>query len=162
AVWIAGAVFYFRAFARVLGPARGFWIALLLVLMPAWGVTSMKAWSGYATSFAASGLVLDLVVGNEQRRGLVWLAAGVATAVVYLAQPLWLPSLAPIVFYCLATSRRLRCWMAYLSGTAVPIAVMTVAIRYWLADTNEVWWRPEVGNPHLFASLPAFLAQIYM
>src|SRR3954468_8719621 len=61
-IWIAGAAFYFHAFARVLGTARSFWVTLLLVLMPAWAVTSMKAWSGYATAFAVTGLIIDLLV----------------------------------------------------------------------------------------------------
>src|SRR5262245_61278129 len=78
AIWIAGLACCFRAFARVFGTARAFWIALLLVLAPAWAVTSMKAWSGYVTAFAATGLVIDLVTGGAQRRISTWLAAGVA------------------------------------------------------------------------------------
>jgi hypothetical protein len=67
-IWIAGALFYFRAFARVLGTRRSFWITLLFVLMPAWATTSMKGWSGYVTAFAAAGLLLDLVT---RQHGLV-------------------------------------------------------------------------------------------
>ena len=52
AVWLAGIFFYFLAFSRTLGRARSFWITLVLVLMPAWAVSSMKAWSGYLTAFS--------------------------------------------------------------------------------------------------------------
>lgn len=162
AIWIAGAAFYFRAFARVLGVARAFWITLVLVLMPAWGVTSMKAWSGYVTAFAATGLVIDLITRNQDRRAATCVAAGAVTAIVYLAQPLWLPGLLPIVVYHLVVSRRVACWTAYACGTVVPIAAMAAVTHYWLADANEVWFHPTVGNPHLLESVPAVLTQIYV
>jgi hypothetical protein len=190
-IWIAGALFYFRAFARVLGTRRSFWITLLFVLMPAWATTSMKGWSGYVTAFAAAGLLLDLVTrqhglvsersaeqraasrepraasreeraASREEREVRWLAAGGVTAVVYLAQPLWLPSLAPIVLYHLVSSRRLRCWAAYGCGTILPIAAMAAVKQYWLAEANEVWFTPGVGNPNLLASVPATIRQIYV
>jgi hypothetical protein len=160
-IWIAGAVFYFRAFARVLGTARSFWITLLLVLMPAWAATSMKAWSGYVTAFAASGLVIDLVARPDHRRAVRWIAAGATTAVVYFAQPLWLPGLVPIVLYHLVVTRRVRDWGAYVCATAIPIAAMAVVKRYWLAGA-EVWYTPDVGNPHLLASVPSLIKQVYV
>lgn len=162
AIWIAGVVCYFRAFARVLGTPRSFWIALVLVLMPAWAVTSLKAWSGYVTAFAAAGLAVDLVTANVQRRASTWLATSVVTAVVYFAQPLWLPGLIPIVLYHLVASRRARCWSAYACGAAVPIAAMWAVSKSWLSGANEVWFRPEIGNPHLLASVPALLRQVFV
>jgi hypothetical protein len=162
AIWIAGALFYFRAFANVLGTRRSLWISLLVVLMPAWAVTSMKGWSGYVTAFAAAGLAIDLITSNQDRRAARWLAAGGVTAVVYLAQPLWLPGLAPIVLYHLVASRRLRCWTAYACGTLAPIAVMEAIKRFWLADVPEVWFGPEPGNPHLLASVPSVITQLYV
>ena len=162
AVWIAGAVFYFRAFARVLGAARSFWISLLLVLMPAWAATSMKAWSGYVTAFAATGLIVDLLVRDEDRRAARWLAAGAGTAAVYFAQPLWLPGLTPIVLYHLVAARRVRCWTAYVSGAAAVILPMLAIKRYWLPDAPEVWFGPLLGNPHPLASAPLLVRQIYV
>jgi hypothetical protein len=162
AIWIAGMAFYFRAFARVVGTARSFWIALLLALLPAWAATSMKAWSGYATAFAATGLVLHLLTGNEERRGVGYAAAGAATALVYFAQPLWLPGLLPILLYHLARTRRLPCWTAYAAGAAVPIGAMAAVKRLWLTGTPEVWFGPEAGNPHVLASTRAVLTQVYV
>src|SRR5207248_1766568 len=69
ALWIAGLAFYFLAFARVLGMARGFWIALLVAVMPAWAVASMKAWSGYVTAFAATAVAIYLITRRRDRRG---------------------------------------------------------------------------------------------
>jgi hypothetical protein len=56
----------------------------------------------------------------------VWIA-GATTALVYVAQPLWLPGLVPIVVYHLARTRSGRTWAAYLAAVALPIAVFTVA-----------------------------------
>jgi hypothetical protein len=55
-LWLVGISFYFLTFSRTLGRARSFWITLAVVLMPAWAVSSMKAWSGYLTAFALAGL----------------------------------------------------------------------------------------------------------
>lgn len=162
AVWIVGAAFYFRAFSRVVGTARSFWITLLLVLMPAWAATSMKAWSGYVTAFAATGVAIDFITRNGDRRAGPWLGAGVATAAIYFAQPLWLPGLLPIVFYYLVKSRRLPCWMAYMSGTVGPFVAVEAIKAYWLAGTAEIWFRPAVGNPDLLASAPSLVRQFYV
>ena len=162
AVWIVGAAFYFRAFTRVLGPVRGFWVAFVLVLMPAWAVTSMKAWSGYVTAFTATAVAIDLIVRNEERRSGPWLGAGLATTAIYFAQPLWLPGLLPIVLYHLVDSRSLRCWAAYVSGTLGLLAAMAAATIYWPFQTGEVWFRPPIGNPDLLASLPAMARQLYV
>ena len=162
AVWIVGAAFYFRAFSRVLGTARSFWITLLLVLMPAWAATSMKAWSGYVTAFAATGVAIDLIARNGDRRAGPWLGAGAATVVIYFSQPLWLPGLLPIVLYHLVHSRKLSCWMAYAAGTVGPFVAMEAVKAYWLAGTAEVWFRPALGNTHLLASVPSLVRQFYV
>lgn len=162
AIWIAGAAFYFRALARVLGTARSFWITLLLVVMPAWAATSMKAWSGYVTAFAATGLAIDLITGNTDRRTVPWLAAGAMTAVIYFAQPLWLPGLLPIVLYHLVASRRLSCWTAYGATTLGLVAGMAAVKKYWLTDVAEIWFGPTPGNPHPLASVAGLVKQIYV
>lgn len=162
AVWIAGTSCYFRAFARVLSTGPAFAMTLLLVLMPAWAATSMKAWSGYVTAFGATGLVIDLVIRYEDRRATTWLAAGCATALVYLAQPLWIPGLLPIVLYHLAVNRTPSCVTAYATGTVAPVAAIAVVKHYWMAAAPEVWFGPTIGNPHLLASAPALLRQIYV
>jgi hypothetical protein len=130
--------------------------------MPAWAVTSMKAWSGYATAFAATGVAIDLLTGNRSQRAGPWLGAGVATAVTSLAQPLWLPGLLPIVVYHLVASGRWRNWTTYLTATVVPIAAAAAVSRIWFAETTEVWFGPELGNAHLLTSVPALLKQIYV
>jgi hypothetical protein len=162
AVWIAGIAFYFLAFSHVLGTARSFWVTMVLVLMPAWAAASMKGWSGYVTAFSATGVVLYLIAQNGTRRSLSWVIAGGVTGIIYFSQPLWLPGLLPIVLYFLATSHRPSFWLAYASGIAGVASAIAAVQALWLAGAVETWTRPTAGNPHLFASLPQLLKQLYV
>ena len=161
-LWTAGTAFYFLAFSRVLGIARSFWITLLLVLMPAWAATSMKAWSGYITAYCLTGAVIYLIAANENRKRLPWFVAGATSALVYFAHPLWLPGLFPIVAYFLVSSRRLSCWMSYLTGAAIVGGAMIGVRVFWLARAVESWTGPPVGDHHPLASIPRVLTQIYV
>lgn len=161
AIWIAGVAFYFVAFARVVGTARSFWITLLLVLMPAWAATAMKAWSGYITAFSATGATLCLLTGNMT--AMTWLMAGGMSGVIYFAQPLWLPSLVPIVLYFFwLQPRRVKAIGSYVAG-ALCVSLLVLAMRpHWSAGTTETWFGPPVGNHHPLLSLPAVVMQTYL
>jgi hypothetical protein len=162
AVWIVGVCLYFLAFSRPLGIARSFWITLLLVLMPAWAAASMKAWSGYVTAFSATALVIYLIVRNENRKPGPWLIAGGGSGIIFFAQPLWLPSLMPIVLFFLWSGRRLSFWLSYVGG-ALAVAGAVAAIKaFWMTGAVETWVGPPEGNPHLLASLPRLLNQAYV
>jgi hypothetical protein len=162
AIWLVGIVFYFLAFLRPLGATRSFWITMVLVLMPAWAATSMKAWSGYITAFAATGVAIYLITRNDNREPSPWLFAGAAAGVIYFAQPLWLPGLVPIVLFYLASSRRLAFWISFATG-AVGVAAAIAASKWlWLAHAPETWTRPPAGNPHLLASVPQLFHQMYV
>jgi len=162
AVWIAGTCFYFRAFARPLGNARSFWIALLLASMPAWAAASMKAWSGYLTAYAVTGALLYVITRNDNRRPIPWMVAGALTGVVYFAHPLWVPGVLPVVLFFLWSSRRHAFWAAYAGGVlavALPIAALKAI---WFAGMVPAWIGPTAGNPHLLGSLPRLARQIYV
>lgn len=161
-VWIAGTCCYFLAFARPLGPARSFWITLLLVSMPAWAAASMKAWSGYLTAFSLTGVVLYLIARNNNRRAAPWLMAGALTGAIYFAHPLWLPGLLPIVLFFLWSSRTGALWASYLGGILGVIAAGVAVKAIWFAGTVPAWVGPTAGNPHLLASLPRVATQIYV
>jgi hypothetical protein len=129
ALWTAGIVFLFLALSRPLGAARGFWIAVLLVLNPAWSVWSMRMGGGYLTAFAASS-VLVWLLARERETAWRWRVAGALTAVIYLAQPLWLPGVIPIVGVALVRRRRLPWALDYAAVTvavALVIKIGTVA-----------------------------------
>jgi hypothetical protein len=161
-VWIVGICFYFVAFARPLGAARSFAVSMLLVLMPAWAATSMKAWSGYVTAFSATGLALYLITRNDNRRATPWFATGAVSGLIFFSHPLWLPSLAPVVAFYLWTSRRLRFWLSYASGALLAVTAVYVIKVFAFAGAVETWTGPPAGNAHLLASVPLLLRQLYV
>jgi len=162
AIWIAGVAFYFLAFARVLGRARSFWITLLLVSMPAWAATSMKAWSGYVTAFSATGATIYLMTRSDAAT-VPWLIAGGLSAIVYFAHPLWLPSLVPIVVYFLWSNRgRISNIGSYLAGGLSVIVLVYATRTHWSAGVAETWTGPPIGDRHPLSALPRLLTQIYL
>ena len=157
AIWLAGIVFYFLAFARPLGYTRSFCVTLLLLLMPAWAVSSMKAWSGYVTGFTTLAILLYVVTRGNAPRALSWLVAGWLTSVIYFAQPLYLPGAIPIVAYFLLSPRRPAPVLLYVAG----IVTMFVFIKLLPTSGVTTWTPPAPGNPAWLTSLPDVLAQTY-
>jgi hypothetical protein len=162
ALWLTGTMFYFLAFSLPLGRTRSFWITLVFVLMPAWGVSSMKAWSGYLTAFALTGVLLYIMMRSQAFRPLRYMSGGFLTFLIYLSQPSWLPGLAPIVLFFLWSPRRLSAWLAYGSGIAASAGVMALIQTWWLAGSTESWTRPAAGNPELVRSIPRVVGQVYV
>jgi hypothetical protein len=159
ALWTVGVLFSFLGLSRLLGASRSFWIALLLLLNPAWAVFSMKARSGYITSFTATAALLWLLVQDRERDSIGrWVIAGALTAVIYLAQPLWLPGVLPIVLVVLVSRRRLSWGVSYLCVTAAAI----VLVNFTPAPLVDRWPGPALGNPDLFGSLPRVAQQVYV
>jgi hypothetical protein len=160
ALWIAGVVFYFLALSRPLGRARSFWITLLLVLMPAWAVSSMKAWSGYVTAFTATGALLYVLMRTDRPRTASWVIAGCLTAIIYFAQPLWLPGVLSIVGWFLWREGRGQVVLLYSAGIGLA-AALVVSLNLLPSAAAISWQRPDVGNPDLFGSIGACLRQIH-
>jgi hypothetical protein len=160
-LWLVGMSFYFLTLSRTLGRARSFWIAIAVVLMPAWAVSSMKAWSGYLTAFALAGALLYTIT-SEARQSLRYGVAGVLTFFVYLSQPSWLPGLAPVVHFFLWSSRKLSSWLAYGTGLLGAIGAMVLIQMLWLPASVESWTRPTAGNPELIRSIPRVIEQLYV
>jgi hypothetical protein len=158
-LWTAGVLFLYLALAKPLGARRSFWITVVFVLTPAWAVWSMKARGGYLTSFTSAAALLWLIVQDRDRhttaRGL---AAGALTAVVYLAQPLWLAGVLPILAAVMLSRPRLRWIAAFVTAAAGVIALAQLAT----VSVVDIWPAPEIGNPHLIASLPGAVQQIYV
>ncbi len=157
ALWTVGIVFLCLALSRLLGAARGFWIAVVLVLNPAWSVWSMRMGGGYLTAFAASSVLVWLLLRDGETIWR-WRVAGALTAVIYLAQPLWLPGVIPIVGVVLMRRRRLLWALDYVS---VAVA-MALVVKIGTVAPDRPWNGPTVGNPTLVASLPEVVRQIYL
>jgi hypothetical protein len=159
-LWTVGIVAYFLAWSRLVGTSRSFWMTLVLALIPAWALASMKAWSGYVTAFTATAVLFNLLIRYQDRpRSVMWLAAGALTSLIYLAHPLWLPGVVPIVVVLLFAHRRLSFAALYLAG----IASFILVIRMIPAGSLFNYWTPpDIGNHNLLDSLPQLFEQLYV
>jgi hypothetical protein len=152
ALWTVGVLFLFLAQAKLVGVDRSFWITMVFLLTPAWAVWSMKARGGYLTAFTATAALLWLVVQDRERETFMrWLVAGALTFLIYLAQPLWLPGVLPILIVILLSRRSLLYIVSYL---AVPI-VMVLVVR--TSSGGLV-----IGNPDVLGSFPLLGRQIWV
>ena len=159
ALWTLGVLLTFLALSKILDVRRGFWISAALVLNPAWAAWSMKAGGGYITSFTSTALLVWLLVQARERETILrWFVAGVLTAVIYLAQPLWLPGVLPIVFVVLASRRRISWAACYVAAAAATIAL----VKFATPAIVDTWGGPPIGNPDLLGSLSRVGRQIYV
>jgi hypothetical protein len=151
ALWTMGVLFLFMAQSRLLGPGRSFWISSVLILNPAWAVWSMKARGGYLTSFTATAALLWLLMADRERPTVVRaVIAGALISVIYLAQPLWLPGVLPILGVALVSRRRLQWGLSCLAVVAASIVLV------------RTWGGPPLGNSDLIGSLRGVAQQIYL
>jgi hypothetical protein len=159
ALWTVGVLFLFLALSRIVGATRSFWITAILLLNPAWAAWSMKPGGGYITSFAATAVLLWLLSRDQESETVVrWIVAGALTSVIYLAQPLWLPGVLPIVVVVLVARRQLSGAVSYLGVTAAAI----LAVKLLTATGTETWGGPMLGNPDILGSLSRVARQVYV
>jgi len=158
-LWTIGVLFSFLALSKILNVRRGFWITTVLVLNPAWAAWSMKAGGGYITSFTATAMLAWLLVQPRERETILrWLVAGALTAIIYLSQPLWLPSVLPIVFVMLVSRRRLL-WAAGYGAVACAAILL---VRFATPAIVDTWGGPPIGNPNLLGSISRVGRQLYV
>lgn len=169
-LWCTGVVSHHRALSRVVGTGWATMAMALLVMMPAWAVWSMKARGGYLTAFAATGAILALLArspvgddGPAPGPGLPawarWTMVGAACGVVFLAQRLWLPGLAPVVLAAAWLERRR---VQAVAGAAVGLWVVLLgaALASGLTLASMVSM-PRPANPHPFGAPAEFLSRVY-
>jgi hypothetical protein len=159
ALWIVGTLFLFSAQSVMIGRRRSFWLTLVFLLHPAWAVWSMKARGGYLTAFGASAMLLWLVARKNDRETMwMWVVGGVLAATIFLAQPLWLPGLAPILIMGLASRRRVVPAVAFLV-TAIGCVLM---VTFTAPSTPVAWGGPALGNPDMWGTGIRMVQQIYV
>jgi hypothetical protein len=161
ALWIAGVLFFYLALSRLMRRGPAFVMLGVFVLSPAWAVWSMKARGGYLTAFAATSVLVWLLTRDQARTEGRWAAAGVLTAVICVAQPLWLPGVLPIVAAALIADRRWLWAITYLAVSATPVLFLKIAS----VTSGDAWGGPALGGVDLAAvlqSLPAIGHQIYV
>jgi hypothetical protein len=159
ALWTLGALLWFLALSRLLGTTRGFSITAVLILNPVWAAWSMKAGGGYITSFTATAALLWLLVKDREKETIArWLIAGALIAVIYLAQPLWLPGVLPVLLVVLA-SRRRPWWVVGCFGVT---AAAVVLVKLTAGTETAAWGGPVLGNPDLAGSVSRVARQVYV
>jgi hypothetical protein len=134
----------------------------VMVLSPTWLVWSMKARGGYLTSFFFTSLILYLLIQYKERLNVViWLAIGLSLALVYEAQPIWLPCLLPVIAYFIweqkdGLAEKVKLTGAVILGAGVPLVVFA-----YIKSTIEVAWDTPKPNflkrLELLADLPDLL-----
>lgn len=120
----------------------------------------MKARGGYLTSFAATAALLYVLIEYKDRPSVIrWFTARFLTAVVYLAQPLWLPGVLPILLFFLLSDRKVSFGLVYVLGIAATILVFHMLSA---ATFGGSWRPPAIGNRDVLGSLPQVVEQIYV
>ena len=142
AMWIAGVMFFYKTLLYISNnnklAALGF--TLLFILAPAWAVWSMKARGGYITAFLFSNIVLYISLRNQHRNNKwVWIGTGIACAIIFFSQPLWLAGLLPFLVLGIWKNGTIRNVVLYLCG----IAGMTALIFMMKAGVSS-YWQPNV------------------
>ena len=119
----------------------------------------MKAGGGYLTAFTATAILLWLLVRDREKETVArWLVAGLLTAIIYLAQPLWLPGVLPILLVVLASRRRAWWGVSYVGVAALAILL----VKLTTGTETEAWGGPVLGNHDLFGSLSRVARQVYV
>lgn len=158
ALWTIGVLFLFLALTHIVSTRRAFWITVVLIVTPAWAVWSMKARGGYLTAFAASAMLLWIVAARSRDGVMRWIGAGALTAVVWLAQPIWLPGSLTIVAAAIVARRRILPALA----CATSAAVLVVAVKLIPVTSSETWAGPALGNPSIWGTRIRALQQVYI
>ncbi len=187
-LWTLGALFLYRAF--ILINKTGYqWLPLLLTLLfilsPAWAVWSMKARGGYLTAFACSSIVLNLIFSNKKNMPGIFLT-GLLTYIIYLAQPLWLPGLAPFLILYLIRDKRalslfvfalpvttLAIWIHFYNRGALTFGVIPIHLHTddlyeritripWFVynSLHGSYYFGQVQKPNLFCAIPAVVMEV--
>ncbi len=110
-LWTLGIVFMFKVFLQINNGKTGlpFVLILIFIFCPAWAEWAMKARGGYITSFVLSAVFLNLLFYESTKyTPLRYLFMGLLSILIYESQPLWLPGLAPFLFYALYKSGSLN------------------------------------------------------
>lgn len=140
---------FFKSTSRLINRNTAVFLSLLLIVVPAWGIWSMKARGGYLTAFAAANWVL-WALAKDKRKPLDWFLVGAGAALAYLAQVLWLIPLIPFVAYALFKDRKRGAplW-------AAPAAVLVYFGLPFLTDPPGAnFWRPRLWGWGALEELP--------
>ncbi len=139
-LWSIGIVFFFLSFLQLTNKKTAFLITLLMVLIPAWAIGSMKARGGYITAFTLTSIVIYLILkAKESPTVTLSFIIGAITFIIYLSRPFWIPGLLPVFVYAYAFKRNYRGILALCSG-----ALLFFLIFQFILPKPYVFWEPKL------------------
>src|ERR1035437_533477 len=134
-IWSIGILFFFRTFLLLTTKRNAFLITLLMVLIPAWALGSMKARGGYITAFTFTAIVIYLIIKLKESSGyLLSVILGLITGIIYLSRPFWLPGLVPVFFYLYIYKKNFKQILVL-----VPCVIITIIVinKLFITPSNE-------------------------
>jgi len=161
-LWSVGWCFSVLAAHRWAGRRGALLAAIALIVCPAWAILSMKARGGPVTAFAFTGLLLWLIpsddapaaAGAPRRTGRL-LLVGACTAMIALAQMLWLLPVLPLLLLSLRARGSVR-------RDIVPLGygflIVYAAVMVMPSPHRSHYWTPgllsHVAPGHALIHLP--------
>ena len=119
----------------------------VFILSPTWLVWSMKARGGYLTSFFFASLILFLLTQFKSKISLgVWAIVGISLALIYEAQPIWLPCMLPIIGYAIwkqetSIAEKVKSGSVFVGSATIPLAVF-----FYIKSTIETIYSKPMPN----------------
>jgi len=152
ALWLGALAFFYLTAVRLTNPVRGFGLALLLALFPAWAVWSLKARGGYLTSFLLSSILVYIFSSRKKDlTPLAWFGTGAFLALIFYSQVFWLAGLLPLISYhYFRYAKKLNILFLVAGG------VLVIAGFYFFGTSTSNFWHPVVlgkNEDHLEALL---------
>jgi hypothetical protein len=149
-LWIVGAFFFISAARLFRGFHAGLFVALFLLLLPAWANAALNARGFYLTAFNCTGLSLWIIAkikknetGSVVNYGLI----GILFGIIFLTQPLWLAASVPFVGLLVTQpSTRGRLYLSFLFFLLAPLLIVIInktnlAVHYTpgVFDNPDPW-----------------------
>ena len=139
-LWSVGIVFFFLSFLQLTNKKNAIIITLLLLLIPAWAIGSMKARGGYITAFTLTNIIIYCLLKAKESPSLILsIVIGIITYFIYISRPFWIPGLLPVFFY-------IYLWKKNFVGLLMLIAggfITFIIIKYTIPN-NYVYWEPKL------------------
>lgn len=162
-LWTTGVVFLFKTLkAMAASESRlPLLLTIIFILSPAWAMWSMKARSGYLTSFTCSFIVTWMLFRKDaEHRPRTFFIMGLLLAVIYESQPLWLAGLLPYVAFKLWTEHRLQNTVYLCAGS-----ILLLLPFMFLQHISPYYWQPGVfafNADTIYSNLRAFPQSLFI
>ena len=139
-IWSIGVVFFFLTFLQITNKKKAFLITLLMVLIPAWAIGSMKARGGYITAFTLTNIVIYLLFkAKESPTIILSFIIGILTYLIFLSRPFWIPVLLPVFIYFYLINKDFKGFISLASG----VGIMFLLLQF-IIPKPYIFWEPDL------------------